>query len=365
MVKPIRILFTIPNFHTAGSSKVVYDLVKGLDSSKFQVEIACRHDRGLFFEEVKKLGFPIHLFDTTTPYQPYLTFFSRIRTIAKFYKTHEYDMVHSWQWNSDWTEALAARLVGVKWLYTKKAMGFDTIHWKIKSLLAHFIVTINDEMRQYFPNKKAQQLIPLGIDTHYYDTTNFLNVKDSNDERFHIITVANLVPVKGLEVLLKALKILNDKAIHLTILGNKDNQYGKDMELLTNELKLETQVTFKGKVADVRPYVAASDLYIIPTLDEGRKEGMPMALVEAMSMGIPLLGSNTTGINFVLKNFKELLFPAGNSEVLADKIKDMMLKEKSQRIEIGQALRAYCIQNFKMSDFIKAHEDLYQRIKKV
>lgn len=363
MVKPIRILFTIPNFHTAGSSKVVYDLVKGLDPSKFQVEIACRHDRGLFFEEVKKLGFPIHLFDTTTSYRPYATLFSRIRTIAKFYKTQEYDIVHSWQWSSDWTEALAARLVGVKWLYTKKAMGFDTIHWKIKSYLAHFIITINDEMRHYFPNKRAQQLIPLGIDTNYYDTTNFLNLKESNDERFHLIMVANLVPVKGLEVLLRALKILNNNAIHLTILGNKDNQYGQDMELLTKELELETQVTFKGKVPDVRPYVATSDLYIIPTLDEGRKEGMPMALVEAMSMGVPLLGSDITGINFVLKDFNELLFPAGNSEVLAEKIKDMMALETLQRKELGNALRDYCMHNFTMEVFIKAHEDLYIMLK--
>jgi len=364
MGKPIRILFTIPNFHTAGSGKVVYDLVKRLDASKFQIEIACRHDKGLFFQEVKELGLPMHLFDTTTSYRPYRSLLSRLIKISRFYKTHHYDIVHSWQWSSDWTEALAARFGGVKWIYTKKAMGFNTIHWKIKSYLAHFIITINDEMREYFPNKKAQQLIPLGIDTHYYDPELFVNLKKINDKGFNIIMVANLVPVKGLEVLLNALKVLNDKEIRLTVLGNKDNPYGQDMEVLTKQLGLESQVTYTGRVPDVRPYVATSDLYIIPTLDEARKEGMPMALVEAMSMGIPILGSDITGINFVLKDFKELLFPAGNSEVLAEKIKDMMALETSQRKNLGEALRDYCMHHFTMGAFIKAHEDLYTMLKR-
>ena len=138
-----------------------------------------------------------------------------MRRISKFYKSHDFDIVHSWQWSNDWTEALAARLIGIKWIYTKKAMGFNK-HWKIKSFLANFIVTINDEMKQYFPNKKAQKLIPIGIDTDYYSPDHF-EKKPSNS--FKIITVANLVPVKGIEVLIHAIHQLNDSEITLDILG--------------------------------------------------------------------------------------------------------------------------------------------------
>jgi len=66
MSKRLRILFTIPNFNTAGSGKVVYDLVKGLDRKKFDVEIACNSNDGEFFSVVKALGLPIHIFRTTT-----------------------------------------------------------------------------------------------------------------------------------------------------------------------------------------------------------------------------------------------------------------------------------------------------------
>ena len=358
MNKRIRVLFTISNFNTAGSGKVVYDLVNGLDKTNFDVHIACGDNKGAFFKEVEALGLPIHIFETKTHYRPYYTLLFRVRRISRFYKTHGFDIVHSWQWSNDWTEALAARLIGIKWIYTKKAMGFNK-HWKIKSFLANFIVTINDEMKQYFPNKKAQKLIPIGIDTDYYSPESF---EKKSSEKFKIITVANLVPVKGIEVLINAIHQLNDSEITLDILGDCSNDYGQRMQQLCQTLGISNQVTFHGKKLDVRPYIAKSDMYVIPTLNQGRKEGMPMALVEAMCMGIPLLGSNITGINFVLKAFQDLLFEAGNIEALSQKIKHLKSLSHTERDEIGIQLRKYCIDNFSMETFISDHEALYTKL---
>src|SRR5690606_18695909 len=250
----------------------------------------------------------------------YYNLIFRIWKISKFFKQNQYDIIHSWHWSSEWTEALAAKLAGIKWIYTKKAMGFSDRNWQIKSYLADFIVTINDQMQSYFPNKKQQSLIPLGIDTAYYDPKLYENQKHRNTTKFNLITVANLVPVKGIEVLLEAMHQLDDTTFQLSILGDCDNDYGQDMRAFCEHLGIQKQVRFLGKQLDVRPYLAESDLYIIPTLDEGRKEGMPMALVEAMSMGIPVLGSDITGINYVLKNFRNLLLPAGDSTALYLKI---------------------------------------------
>lgn len=359
----IKILYTIPNFNTAGSGKVVYDLVKGLDKNLFEVEIACSSNKGAFFKEVEQLGIPIHIFETTTSYRPYLTLFSRIAKIRKFFKKHNFDIVHSWHWSSDWTEALAARWAGAEWIYTKKAMSWGNKHWKIRSYLANFIITINKEMRSYFPNKKNQRLIPLGVDTSYY-SPHLFPIKPEASETFTIITVANLVPVKGIEVLLKAIKLLNDPTIKLTVLGENTNEYGNQLERLCAALSLQDQVRFLGKKADVRPYVAASDLYVIPTLNEGRKEGMPMALVEAMAMAIPVLGSNISGINFVLRDFTDLLFEAGNEGLLSEKIKALRILPVIERKQLGHSLRSYVMDNFNYKEFIISHEKLYSEITK-
>ncbi|MGS2726876.1 glycosyltransferase family 4 protein [Psychroserpens sp. BH13MA-6] len=363
MNKKIRVLFTIPNFDTAGSGKVVYDLAKGLDASKFDVEIACEADTGELFKTVQSLNLPIHIIETKTNYRPYYNLFSRVKKISRFFKEQQYDIIHSWQWSSDWTEALAAKFAGVKWIYTKKAMGFESRHWKIKSRLADYIITINDEMRHYFPNKQQQQLIPLGLDTDYYSPSATFAEVNHTPETFKIITVANLVPVKGIEILIKALNDINDTDIQLDVLGDDTNEYAEKLKALVRELQLEKQVHFLGKKIDVRPDMAHSDLYVIPTLDQGRKEGMPMALVEAMSMGIPLLGSDISGINYVLRDFKELLFEPGNVQQLTERILSIQKMTREKRAQLGTSLRDYCVAHYTVEAFVEAHELLYQELK--
>lgn len=359
MANRIRILFTTSNFDTAGSGKVIYDLVKGLDKSKFDIEIACGNARGYFFETINSLGVPVHVFSTKTSYRPYVSLPFRILKLVKFFRKQRYDIVHSWQWSNDWTEAVASKLSGSKWIYTKKAMGFANRHWHIKSHLADYIVTINDEMSEYFPNKKAQELIPLGMDTDYYSPNHFV---ETPSKYFRIVTVANLVPVKGVELLIKSLSVLNDPMIHLTIVGDNESAYGQSLKNLVVELGLESKVQFIGKQPDVRPYLMEADLYVIPTLDEGRKEGMPMALVEAMSMGVPLLGSDITGIKFVLKDFPQLLFKPADVDALSSKILFMKNLGSEQLIDIGSSLRTYCLKHFTVDRFVFAHEQLYQKL---
>ncbi len=356
----IKILFTIPNFDTAGSGKVLYDLTKGLDKDRFEVHIACGNEKGAFFNEVKKLGLPIHVMKTTVPLRPYFNLVIRIKPFRSFVKQHQFDIVHSWHWSSDWTEILAARLGGAKFVFTKKAMTWGNIHWKIKSYWSNFIITINQEMRDYFPYKKAQKLIPLGLDTEYYNPDLFPRKQLS--AIFKIITVANLVPVKGIEVLIKAIQLLNNPNIHLEVLGDDRDSYADKLKQLVKDLQMENQIFFLGKHTDVRLFLSQADLYVIPTLNEGRKEGMPMALVEAMTMGIPVLGSNISGINYVLKDFPELLFEASNALELSQKIAVFQNKSVNERLKTGQDLRNFCINHFSMNAFINAHQELYFEI---
>lgn len=363
--KKIRILYTIPNFNTAGSGKVLYDLAKGLDPKRFEVSIACNHDKGLFFETVKSLGLPIFLINSKVPLRPYYSLFFRLKPFKDFIKNHRFDIVHSWHWSSDWTEALAVRMTSAKWLYTKKAMGFSTVHWKIRSYLANFIVTINNEMDSYFPNKKQRALIPLGIDTNYYNPELIESKKPEEIVSFQVITVANLVPVKGIQILIKAIYLLKNPSIKLTVLGDYNNDYGRKLIALRDSLKMQDQVQFKGKQFDVRPYIATADLFVIPTLDEGRKEGMPMALVEAMCMQIPVLGSNISGINFVLRDFDYLLFKSGSADELAKKIEYIRLLSSKDRKKLGVRLRNYCLEHFSLRAFIEAHETLYLKLTKL
>ena len=352
----LKILYTIPNFDTAGSGKVLYDLARGLNKECFEVHIACSHSRGSFFQEVEKLGLPMHLLETTVPYRPYWSLLVRTRPYKNFIKQHQFDIVHSWHWSSDWTEAWAAKQGGALFVFTKKAMTWGNRHWKIRSRMADFIITINEEMNAFFPKKKNQQLIPLGLDTAYYSRKHF--PEREKNKIFRVITVANLVPVKGIEVLIEAVLSLNNPQIQLDILGDDRSDYATALKRKVESAEATQQIRFLGKHKDVRPFLAAADLYVIPSF----KEGMPMALVEAMSMEVPVLGSDISGINFVLKDFKEWLFTPQNSPELAAKIHEMYQKPETERNEIGQRLRGYVLGKFSLEKFIEAHENLYRSL---
>jgi glycosyltransferase involved in cell wall biosynthesis len=78
-----------------------------------------------------------------------------------------------------------------------------------------------------------------------------------------------------------------------------------------------------------------------------------------MAMGIPVLGSDVSGINYVLKDFPELLFPVSDIKELSSKIEMLYQKSSEERLLIGKALSKYCEAHFSMEVFINAHERLY------
>ncbi len=352
----LKILYTIPNFDTAGSGKVLYDLAKSLNPEKFEISIACKNNKGLFFKEVEALDLPIYFIDPTVPLRPYYKLATRISRFKNFVKENNFDIVHSWHWSSDWTEVLGTRWGGAKFVYTKKAMTWGNIHWKIRSYLSDFIITVNEEMKNYFLYKKNQKLIPFGIDLKYYNPELFLKSKQEN--YFNIITVAHLVPVKNVEVIIKALHILKNPMLHLDILGDSQTEYGALLKKKVKELKLEDQISFLGKHKDIRPFISQSDLYIISS----KKEGMPIALVEAMTMEVPVLGSNISGIKFVLKDFQKLLFESSNAYDLSKKIEIFLRQSEEERKTIGKELRNYCRSYFSLDNFIQEHEELYLKL---
>ena len=59
----IKILYTIPNFDTAGSGFALFQLAQKLDKKKFTFEIACTSNRGYLFKKIIKLGIKVHIFD--------------------------------------------------------------------------------------------------------------------------------------------------------------------------------------------------------------------------------------------------------------------------------------------------------------
>src|SRR5690606_9857046 len=141
-MKKIRVLFTIPNFDTAGSGKALLQIAKGLDPHVFAVHIMCMHNKGEFFKVVEDSGLPIHILQYTSDLRPIGKMLRYCWSVSRRFKEIAPDVIHSYHYAPDYTEAIASRMAGIPWVFTKKNMnwgGKSKNAWNLTSFLARKI----------------------------------------------------------------------------------------------------------------------------------------------------------------------------------------------------------------------------------
>ena len=117
-----------------------------------------------------------------------------------------------------------------------------------------------------------------------------LTSKFKNKEIFTVVFVGRLVPIKGLDKLISSFKLLPlDAQKHIRYLIVGDGFYKSTLKSLTNNLKLNKKIIFSGYTDNIYRYLNQSDIFILPS--QGG-EGLPVSLLEAMSVGLPCLVSN-------------------------------------------------------------------------
>jgi len=116
------------------------------------------------------------------------------------------------------------------------------------------------------------------------------------EKTFDILTLARLEPVKHIEVLIQAIRIVRQSipGIRVAIVG--DGTHRKDLEALTRELGLEDHVMFAGFQPDVEQWFNQSKIFVLTS----EREGFPYTVIEAMLCGIPVIASNCGDIADVI-----------------------------------------------------------------
>ncbi|PIE89788.1 MAG: hypothetical protein CR997_09540 [Acidobacteria bacterium] len=368
-MEKIKILYTIPNFDTAGSGNAMLNIIQRLDKDIFSPEICCFHPRGSFFKKVEDAGFPIHLFQYTAPMKPRIRGLYKVYQIARFFRSIKPDIIHSFHYSSDYSEALAARLAGAKWVFTKKNMnwgGASKNSWKLRSFLANAIIVQNKDMiDEFYPNSNKTMLIPTGVDLDQFkkSTTESFSARefDFPTDTKIIISVANLVPVKDIETLIHSFNNIHSRQeTHLLIVGDNNNEYGEKLKKLVNDLSLNHRITFTGKRSDIAFLLERSYLFVLPS----RKEGAPVAMLEAMAKSKLVLGSRIPGIKDQLAAFPFLLFKAGDSRELTEKMEWALTLSPPEYREMTEKINHHVSEFYNINIEVKRHETLYHKLLK-
>lgn len=372
-MKKIKILYTIPNFDTAGSGKALLNIALGLDKDKFEPEILCLHDKGDFFKTVVNSGIKTHVFDYIPKERPIFKMLYNCFKVSRKLKKINPDIVHSFHYSANYTEALSTRLAGIKWVFTKKNMswgGSSSNSWKLRSYLADKIAVQNTDMiKEFYSNSKKTKLIPRGVFVEKFSPSIpkdeiRIEMKTNPKDRI-IICVANFVPVKGIEILINTFEQLHQKNPDwkLWLVGDDTNDYGQSLKILVKNKKLSDKIIFSGKKLNIVDYLNHAEIFVLPTKNEGRKEGTPVAMLEAMSNGKVVIGSTVPGIKDQLQSFPNHLFEAGNIDNLTKKIEIFLNNSKTENETLGLEFKKLAEDNFTIEEEIQKHEELYLSIK--
>lgn len=158
------------------------------------------------------------------------------------------------------------------------------------------------------------------------DLNQFRPIEKIENNVFNIVCVGRLTPSKGQTILIGAVKILIEKVenFKLILVGG-----GEDFETIKEKIEkdnLNKYIELKGPVSHetVKEILTSADIFVLPSF----AEGVPVALMEAMAMKIPVISTKIAGIPELIEDYKDgFLVEASNESQLAELLVNLINKE--------------------------------------
>lgn len=240
------------------------------------------------------------------------------------------------------------RLTGIPYSFT--AHGSD-IHrdqhmLKEKTAEAAFVVPISRYNRTVILQASAGEyaekmhVVHCGVDTQRFQRP---EISSNGHQGAKILCVGTLHEVKGQTYLIEACRILKERGLAFTCHFIGD---GPDQAALTQQVQaagLNGQVIFHGRLDQqaVLEHLHTADMLVAPSVPskDGRREGIPVVLMEAMACGLPVVSSRISGIpELVEDTLNGLLTEPGSAAAIADAIECLDTRPEYRQL-LGQAGR--------------------------
>lgn len=230
---------------------------------------------------------------------------------------------------------------------------------KIKKAAA--IVTISnlnkDHAKRHFLGDREVQVIHSAVDLDFF-TRKDVPAKRKNS----IIAVARFHEQKGLIDLVRACHILANRNIPFTCTligsGSEEKKYSEEIDALNiPNISIINYLDREG----VRLELSKASVFVLPCVvaKSGLRDILPNALKEAMAMELPVVTSDTCGIDELVEDGRSgILTPPGNPEALADAL-ERLLADEEMRDEMGKEGRAKVEHDFNIAVEIKKLERVF------
>ncbi|MBL7157410.1 MAG: glycosyltransferase family 4 protein [Candidatus Omnitrophica bacterium] len=290
--------------------------------------------------------------------------FLLVPQVASIIRSQKIDIVHASSRVPAWIGFLACKLTKTTFVtschgFYSRVFSSNVMGWgKLVMVISR---SIEKRMREAFgvPEEKIR-LVYRGVNLakYPYDADKYNKEKD----RFTIINIGRLTPIKGQYEFIKAMKHVVDKIrrVEAWIVG--DNRQGREhyLEKLVNlvkELGIESHVKFLGTRADIQNLVGKADCLV---LSSNVPEGFGRSIIEAGARGTACCASNIGGIKEIIDDgVSGLLFPPKDDVKMADAIVKM-LSDATFSKKCARNLRKKVEEHFTLDKMTRATLSVYE-----
>jgi L-malate glycosyltransferase len=363
-----RVAYFAPLLATGGTQRHLQQVLGLLDRRRFDARVFTLRPGGEVEQELRAAGVSVSSLDVPGRLTAPATVRALLRT-ARLLRAERIDVVHGYQWRPALIGTLTGRLAGVPLLLASKRSltGADRDASRAWRRIARHVDTVlvnADALRvegEHDGMRCRWSLLQNGIDLDAFrldGTTGAAKTAFGLDpERPVVGTVGRLEQRKGQDVLLAAIERLKGRrpAPQLVVVG--DGPTAGDLRKRADALGVTKLVRFTGTLDDVRPALAAMDVFTLPS----REEGMSNALMEAMAAAKPIVATDVGGTGEVLDRGRlGVLVPSDDALALADAVA-ALLDDSARAGALGAAARDHVRARWDARAMVGELEAFYDR----
>ena len=374
----LNILFVIPQLEKGGSETLVYNIASLLDRKLFDVSLAYFHYSGNEGFRSAFLEKSIRLHHVPRDRSAYI---STMRIMARIIRDNNIHIVNAHHFVSMVYSYYACKIAHRRGLVYTEHSSWEVekvpLKWRLmgRLLLRHLdcVMGISDDVTQtlksiFHLRDENTLTIRNGVDLDrkagLRDARAIRNEFGLTDNMKVIAMVANIRKVKNHVMLLQGFReLLRDfDNVKLLLIGQgtvDDLENSEDdIRRYLKDYELQEKVILTGHRSDVNDILSISDVFCLTSFNEG----LPISMLEAMSMGLPVIGTNVPGIRDVIVNGQNgFLVELGDHVALKDSLLKILTNEQLSE-KYGQESRKIVIESYSMNDCVKRYQDLFLRL---
>lgn len=291
-----------------------------------------------------------------------------IMTLKRILRNGKFDIVHAFSGRGLSNMLIASYGLPVKRVAYRGTMGHLS-RWDPTSWLSylnpglHKIICVSHAVEGYLREigvaDKKIVTIHKGHNVSWYDGDSNVQLTEFGvpEGAFVVGCVANMRPVKGVDVLVKAMDYLpTPSPIHLLLVGEVRDE---KISNLINSSKLKDQIHLTGFRADAPSIVARCNAFVMPSI---KREGLPKALIEAMIKSVPPIVSRVGGMPEIVREGTEgLVIPPSDPRAIADAIVKLF-SDRDLCAQFAKASRQRIETSFNIEDTTAKTLTVYQQL---